>query len=199
MAWKHGVVDAFYFGMCFEPLGDLEAALVVAFHAQREGFESTDDAVGGIRSDNTTDQRALFSERVCHALAAKNRSSHKVVVSAEVFCDGVHNDVRAVLERLDIVRAGERGIDDEARARFFLDGNEALEVDHAVVRVGGQLGEDYFGFWADGCLQGVQIIDWNACAFDTEAMQQICEELACGVGWPVGCGEHSRCGCGGGH
>ncbi len=68
-----------------------------------------------------------------------------VVVSAQVLRGGVNDDVRAVLERAEIDRGGERRIDDEREAGILRQQRDGPQVEDAARRVDRRLEKDRSG------------------------------------------------------
>ena len=160
-----------------EELRDRLGIGVLALHAEREGLEPADEEIGGEWIyDRAGDP--LQPPDGAHQLGrAQHRPGQEVVVAAQVLGGRVHDHVHSPLERPLVVRGREGGVDDRLHAVPPADGREPLQVEDAVVRIGGRLAHQHPGGRPDRVLERLVVARGHGGDLDAVARERLVQEL----------------------
>ena len=98
-------------------------------------------------------------------------------MAAEILGGRVHDEIHAPLERPRVVGRGEGGVDDGLHPVLPADGGEALEIQHAVVGIGGRFAQQHPRGGADRVLQRLVVARGHRGHLDAVARERLVEEL----------------------
>ena len=110
VAGQARIIDAFYFWMSFEEFRYALAIFVQPLHADSKGFQAPNEQVRRMRVYYAACDFQVFADWVDEFLFAENNAREQVIVSAEIFCGTVYDEVYAVIERFLIVWCGEGAV-----------------------------------------------------------------------------------------
>ena len=100
---------------------------------------------------------ALVGEPVERA-AVDHHAAERVAVAAEEFRGGMHDDVRAVVDRLQQVGRRQRIVDDQRHTGAFGDLGDGLNVHDDPAGIGDGFDEDRLGAGRDRRLEGREVV-----------------------------------------
>jgi len=109
---------------------------------------------------------------------ADDGPGQQVVVAAEVLGAGVEHVVHAPLQRPDVVRSGQRGVDERIDPVLLAQRGEPLQIDDAQVGIGGRFADQEPGARMDGRFHAVVIAGRDLVRDDAELAQMLDAELA---------------------
>src|SRR5450759_2046289 len=116
MARKSGIMHLRDLGPTGTPLRDLHRVLVLALHSDIEGLQSALQQPAGERIRGLAPDHHLPANLVYERLVSAHDTGEDVVVSVQIFCCRMDDDVDTVLDRAEVDRTRERRVDDEGDA-----------------------------------------------------------------------------------
>ena len=136
-----GIVHLFDPRMGFEKLGHALAVLVVPLHPQFERLQAAQQQVAILRAVDRAHDAAEIADRFELLLRTDHDAGQQIVVPGQVLRHRVEHVVDARRDRPQVVRRGQRGVDQRFDAVLAADFGEAVEVDDAQVRIGGRFAD----------------------------------------------------------
>ena len=106
-----------------------------------------------------------------------DEAAERRAVTADELRRGMHNDVRAVLNRANQVGRAERVVDDERQAVEVGDGGNGLDVRNVAVRVAQRLKIDGARVRLDGRLDRCGIVRVHERRRDAVLRQRVCQQV----------------------
>ncbi len=140
-----GIVHLFDARMARQKLGHGLAVFVVPLHAQFERFQAALQQIDIVRRVDGAHDAAQLADRLQLFGAADHHAGQQVVVAAEVLRGRVQHVIDARGERPQVVRRGQRGIDQRFDAVPAADVGEAFQIDDAQVRIGRRFADQQLG------------------------------------------------------
>ena len=127
-------------------------------------------------------EERMFSASPVEAAGVDDDAAEAGAVSAEPFCEGVDDDVRAMVEGAGKVRSGASGVDDERDPVGLGDGSDGVEVGDFEGGVGDGFAEQGACFVVDGVGELLGILGIDEADFDSEGGKKV---VKLGVGAAV--------------
>src|SRR5690242_8874178 len=191
VAGQAGVMHPRDARMAGEKLGHRLGVGVLPLHAQGEGLEAAHQQVGREGIDHRAGDALEPPDAADQVGGAEHRAGQQVIEAAQVLGGGMHHEVDAPLERALVVGGGERGVDHRLHPVAPPDPGEALQVQDAVVGIGGRLAHQHPGGRLDRILQRLVVPRRHRGDLDAVAREGLVEELA---GAPVAVVGHHHVG-----
>src|SRR5215216_5117456 len=114
------------------PFRDAHRVLVVPPHAHLERLESALEQPRCERIGSLAPEHHLLSHFFDEWRGSAHHATENVVMTVQILRGGVDDDIRAVLDRSQVDRTGERRINDERDPFLARDVTDRPEVEHAT-------------------------------------------------------------------
>ena len=111
-------------------------------------FRPRSEQVTILRAVDRTHDAAQVADRLHFLGRADHHAGQQIVVPGQVFRDRMEHVIDARLDRPQVVRRGQRGVDERLDAVLIADFGEPVQIDDAQVRIGGRLADRAASFWA---------------------------------------------------
>ena len=111
--------------------------------------------------------------------AVHDRSTKRRAVPAHELCQGMHDDVRAVIDRLQKDRGCNGVVDDQRNAMLVRDARQLFDVADVARRVADAFAEHGPGVVVDQALDGVGTVGFCEARIDSLARQNVGEQSMC--------------------
>ena len=174
------IPDALDAGMALEVRRHFLRRAILSLHAHAQSAQAAFQQIGILRVRHATEDSARLAKGRDALATAADHTRQQVVVAGEILGGAVNDEIDPPFQRPLVDRGGEGAVDQGADAVPPGDIDDALQVRHPQVRVGGTLGDDVarLAVAAHRRFQRFIVAHRHHAGLDAQATQESAAELA---------------------